>query len=229
MNDVTRWLMDGAEVREGLRLLSIYAPNPYLEKIVAAQPALFGQYLKNALQPFADSYVEAHAPLDAKAPSGYRFREEWPFLEEPSCPMELKILANDKITAYHKTIELHRKLFSCITPEECFDTAKNLLKNFQQNRQITAEFTFYRESGKVLGKHPIFQMTKNFDGYRKMSVVALVRERNRLKGSIWRAEDEIKRGDKPHLKESRMERIARKRQQLEVVEKMIQESDKTDK
>lgn len=228
MNDVTRWLHSGAEVQEGLRLLSLYAPNPYLERIVTANPALFHEHLKRALQPFSDS-IEAEAPLDAPASSGYRFREEWPFLEKPDCPLELKILANDKITAYHKTIELHKQLFFCVSPEECFETAKNLLKNFQQNRQITAEFTFYKESGKVLGKHPVFQLTKSFDGYRKMSIVALIRERDRLKGAIWRAESEIRRGDKPHLKESRLERIAQKHQQLEVVEKMIQDSEKADK
>lgn len=228
MNDVTRWLHDGAEVREGLRLLSLYAPNPYLERIVTANPPLFQGYLKSALQPFADT-MDARAPLEAPASSGYRFREEWPFLENPDCPIELKILANDKITAYHKTIELHKKLFYCISPEECFETAKNLLKNFQQNRQITAEFTYYRESGQVLGKHPVFQLTKSFDEYRKMSVVALIQERGRLKGAIWRAESEIRRGDKPHLKESRLERIALKRQRLEVVERMIQDSEKTNR
>ena len=225
MNDVTRWLYDGAEAREGLRLLSLYAPNPYLERIVKANPALYGKYLKAALKPFADS-IEAQAPLQAQEPSGFRFREAWPFLAEPNCPMELKILANDKITAYHKTLELHQKLFFCITPEECFNTARELLKNYQQNRLITAEFTYYLESGKTLGKHPVFLLAKRFDDYRKMSVVALFRERERLKGAIWRAESEIRRGDRPHLKESRLERIAQKKQQLEVVERMIQESDK---
>lgn len=96
-------------------------------------------------------------------------------------------------------------------------------------RQITAEFTYYRESGQVLGKHPVFQLTKSFDEYRKMSVVALIQERDRLKGAIWRAESEIRRGDKPHLKESRLERIALKRQRLEVVERMIQDSEKTNR
>ena len=208
--------------------MSLYAPNPYLERIVTANPPLFQGYLKSALQPFADT-MDAQAPLEAPASSGYRFREEWPFLENPDCPIELKILANDKITAYHKTIELHKKLFSCISPEECFETAKNLLKNFRQNRQITAEFTHYRESGHVLGKHPVFQLTKSFDEYRKMSVVALIQERDRLKGAIWRAESEIRRGNKPHLKESRLERIALKRQRLEVVERIILDSEKNNR
>ena len=225
MNDVTRWLRDGAEVREGLRLLSQYAPNPYLERIVSASPKLFKKHLIDALKPFAET-TAPQAPLDAPAANGYHFREEWPFLAEPSCPMELKILANDKITAYHKTLELHQKLFQCSSLEDCYDTAKNLLKNFQQNRQITAEFTFYRDSGKILGKHPVFKMTKSYDDYRKMSVVALMNERARLKGAIWRAESEIRKGDKPHLKDSRLDRIQEKRQKLEVVERMIQESEK---
>lgn len=218
MNDIARWLRNGADVREGLRLLSLYAPNPPFARLVEKQPALFGRYLVRALQPFAGQDSPA-------APGGYRFRDEWPFLSLPDCPMELKILATDKITAYHNTVMLHGELFSC-PDDKCYETAKNLLENFRQNRQITAEFAYYKEHGSVLGKHPIFGRSSAFDTYRKMSVRELLREQARLKESIWRNLDEIKKGTKPHLDESRYARVAEKRQRLAFVEKLIDESER---
>ena len=224
MNEVARWLRDGAEVCEGLRLLSLYEPNPFLESIVSKQPRLFAPQLRKTLSKYADEIPETQA---LRSPdTGYKFREEWPFLSHPDCPMELKILAADKITAYHATVEMHRKLFFCSSQEECFETAKNLLRNFSQNRQITAEFMYYRENGSLLGKHPIFQEMKKYDNLRKMSVVRLTEERTRLKGAIWRIEHEVSKGDKPHLKDTRLDRLSRKRHQLEAVEQMITESDK---
>ena len=41
--------------------------------------------------------------------------------------MELKVLAADKITAYHNYVSLHERLFDCMTPEDCFGIAKKLL------------------------------------------------------------------------------------------------------
>ena len=61
MNDVSRWLRSGAGTPEGLRLLSLYAPNPYLERIVRANPRLFGKQLMAVLTPFADAGLEEDA------------------------------------------------------------------------------------------------------------------------------------------------------------------------
>ena len=227
MNDVSRWLRSGAGTPEGLRLLSIYAPNPHLERIVRANPVLFGKHLVAVLTPFADAGMDA--PLDAPAGGGRRFRDEWPFLGAPRCPVELKILANDKITAYHNSIQAHGKLFDCVTPEECFETANFLLENFTENRHITSEFLYYKEHGTVLGKHPIFQESRKYDSYRKMGPVSLMDERRRLRQSIWRAESEIRRGDKPHLKSDRERRIKVKRDRLAVVEGMIADLEKKEK
>lgn len=231
MNDVARWLKNGAGAREGLRLLSQYAPNSNLEFLINRQPGAFTPLLIKTLEPFAEFDLEIK-PTTIEALSirtQNKFREEWPFLSEPHCPLELKILANDKITAYENTISLHRKLFSCSTPEECFETAKNLLKNFTQNRLITAEFVYYRDNGSIMGKHPIFQEMEKYKGYRKMSVVGLMEEKARLKGTIRRIEYEIGKRDKAHLLESRTDRLAVKHRQLEVVERMIRENDKPNK
>ena len=38
MNEIDRWIRQGAEVNEGLRLLGIYAPNKWLDALVRKSP-----------------------------------------------------------------------------------------------------------------------------------------------------------------------------------------------
>lgn len=223
MNEISRWMNSGAEVQEGLRLLSVYAPNPHLDKLVTANPARFKYLLVRSLSKYADIRIELE-PAPKKRTG--KFREQWAFLSEPSCPPELKILASDSITTYHSYCELHENLFDCTTTKECFETAKNLLKNFRQNRIIFSEFAFYREHHSILGKHPIFKESERMKSYQAMTDFELFESARRLKGAIWRIESEIKKGDRPHLLSERESRLARKRAELESVQRMIAEIEK---
>ncbi|MBQ7622262.1 MAG: hypothetical protein IJS66_00800 [Bacteroidales bacterium] len=218
MNEVSRWLIAGAGVPEGLRLLAKYKPNKYVERLLGSQPGKYGWLLERVLRPFADSAVSRTAP-GATVVRG--FRERWPFLSDPACPMELKALAADKITAYHAYCAAHEKLFDCVTSEECFETAKKVIENYSENRLIEAEFAYYREHGSILGKHPVFRHSRKMDSYRKMGIIALVEEQRRLKGAIWRIESEIRKGDKPHLLSERQRRLAEKQKELDLVTGMI--------
>lgn len=224
MNEVSKWINSGAEVREGLRLLSIYAPNPHLDRLVNANPPRFRHLLIRALSPFADVRIDTRPQLPERRRRG--LREDWPFLSDPSCPMELKVLAADKITAYHNYCDLHEKLFDCINPEDAFETAKNLLENYRQNRLILAEFTYYREHGRVLGKHPIFKESRQLSAYRKMSAFQLFKEQRRLNGAIWRIESEMAKGDKPHLLAERQARLEAKRRELAAVNELMSDFEK---
>lgn len=219
MNEVNRWILAGAGVPEGLRLLDTYAPNPYLRRIVEAQPAKFRHLLVAKLRPFADGDIPQAAP-EPQRPAP-RFREQWPFLSEPSCPMELKVLAADKITAYHNACDAHEKLFDCVTPEDCFETAKKVVENFSQNRHISSEFDYYKEHGTILGKHPVFKQAAKMNAYRKMGIAQLVEEKRRLEGAIWRIKSEIAKGDKPHLLSEREARLKAKTEELEAVKRLL--------
>lgn len=224
MNEVSKWINSGAEVREGLRLLSIYAPNPHLDRLVNANPPRFRHLLIRALSPFADVRIDTRPQLPERRRRG--LREDWPFLSDPSCPMELKVLASDKITAYHNYCDLHEKLFDCITPEDAFETAKNLLENYRQNRIILSEFAHYKEHGSILGKHPIFKESLMLSRYQAMTDFELFENRRRLEGAIWRIKSEISKGDKPHLLVEREARLKEKQRELEAVERMITEIDR---
>lgn len=222
MNEVSKWMNSGAEVREGLRLLSIYAPNPHVARLVEANPSRFRRTLVMALSRFADVRVDVPQQLRPERPAR-RFREDWPFLSDSSCPMELKVLASDKISAYHNYCELHEKLFDCADVEEAFETAKNLLENYRQNRSILSEFAYYREHGAILGKHPIFKESQMLRRYQAMTDFELFNNQKRLEGAIWRIKSEIAKGDKPHLLSEREARLKQKRRELEAVNSMIRE------
>ncbi len=218
-NEVDRWVDSGAEVQEGLRLLSIYAPNRHLDALVRKAPKRFSRLLKAVLLPFSTKPRTVAVP--APATPKVRFRESWPFLSEPDCPAELKILAADKITAWEESMKAHEELFQCTTPEQCYETAKKVLENYSNNRKIFSEFTHYKEHHSVLGEHPIFRESRQAAELRAMPIMELVRKKENLEEAIWRAGNEIKKGDKPHLRPEREERIAAKRRMLAQVERMI--------
>ena len=224
MNDVCQWLVSGAGVPEGLRLLSKYAPNIHLDRLVRMQPSRWGYLLSRSLSRYSDEPVRMPASDSAGSPRS--FREEWPFLSEPDCPPELKILAADKITAYHEYVRGHEELFSCITIDECYNTAKKVVENYKRNRKILSEFAYYREHGKCLGKHEIFASMKRLESLRRMSPVELVRKQKNLSGAIWRIKNELKKGDKPHLRTEREARLKEKSLELSEVNRLLGEYEK---
>ncbi len=222
-SEIDRWICSGAEVTEGLRLLGIYAPNRWLDSLVRKAPKEYSHLLKKALLPFA-----TEVPLSQTLTRGGRFREDWPFLSEPDCPVELKALAADMITTWHNYVNAHEELFRCTTPGECFEAAEKTVINFTRNSSSRLEFRYYKEHRRVLGKHPIFALTRRMDTLRRLPVTGLVRKRDNVRDSIWRAEREIRRGDRPDLKARREERLGRLRMTLNEINRMIEEYEGTD-
>lgn len=223
MNKVSQWIQNGAGVEEGLRLLSEYAPDPYTERLVRLNPTRYGYLLTKQLQKFAEqSEIEIQVAIKERN----NFRKQWPFLSDPDCPYELKILAADKITAYQNYASGHKELFSCSTPEECFECAKKIIKNFTENRKITSEFAYFKEHGVCLGKHPIFSEMERISEVRALPISELFRRKRNLENSIWRIKYEIAKNDKPHLLTSREDRLESKKRELQEIERMIADYDR---
>lgn len=218
MNNVDRWIDSGAEVTEGLRLLNIYAPNAHLSMLVSLNPKKFACLLIKRLQNFGTKGEKKQERKKERT-----FRENWPFLSEPSCPPELKILAADKITAWINQTEGHEKLFECSSLTECFETAKKVIENFIENRNITSEFSYYLEHGNILGKHPVFSVTKKIAEMRKRSILELIRRQRNLNENIWRIRNEIRKGDKPYLLIEREARLRQRELELQEINRIIDE------
>jgi hypothetical protein len=91
------------------------------------------------------------------------FREEYPFLNDPDCPNELKILATDKITAWKSYQAAHEQLTQInagtleVSEEEKLQLAKTATDAFARSESIKAELDNYQEKKEVLGKDPIFR------------------------------------------------------------------------
>lgn len=132
------------------------------------------------------------------------------------------------ITSWHNYVNAHEDLFKCTTPEECFEAAEKTVRNFYQNSVSRTEFQYYKEHHRILGKHPIFALTKKLDNLRRMPITELIRKRRNVQDSIWRAEREIKKGDRPDLKVSREERLSRLKMTLDEINRMIKEYEGTD-
>lgn len=95
--------------------------------------------------------------LDAQA-----IRVEFPFLNEKECPDELKILVADKITAWNRYNAIQAEIVEAEKEAEpnkvrLADLAKEAIICFEENKKIYDELNVYKETGKVLGVHPIFK------------------------------------------------------------------------
>lgn len=220
MTDVENWLRTGAGIQEGLRLLSLYKPNPYLARMVERSPDKYRRLLIRTLT----GRDPAPTPADRPARS---FREDWPFLSRPDCPPELKILAADKITAWTNFAREHEKLFDCVTPEQCLEHAKNCVFYYQQNRKIFSEFAHYQDTGHVLGKHPVFGEVRRSHEMLSAGPIELMRRQHNLRAAISRLKRQMGTGGRPDLDAGRAELLAAKERELAEVEKILENYEKS--
>lgn len=212
MDVIEKWIREGGGVEEGLRLLALYGPNHRLERMVKSRPEKYRPLLVRTFRRMLLSWKEEEK---------YSFRREWPFLDDPDCPSELKILAADKITAMRSWAREHEALFSSGTIEECLEHAKNCVESFSRNRKILSEFNYYKEHGTVLGKHRIFADEKRMEGLRTMDLVSLKSRRDNLARSIRRLRSQVAKGDRPDLDGERSALIAAHVKELAEVDKII--------
>ena len=212
---ILTWIKSGAPLQEGARLFALQRgkDHPFLT-LLQADPAgclpLLVQELAISAGINPDEIIQRPT-----------FRDNWPFLSNPDCPAELKILAADKITAYWRYVQAHGKLFDCVTREEQRETMRELMANYQENRAIIAEFVYYKEHKNILGKHRIFKWTKELQRLRKLNPIELVTVQHKLEHNIWRIESQLKSGKQPHLQTEREQRLNLKKMQLAEINRLI--------
>ena len=223
MTEIEKWIREGADVREGLRLLSAYRPNPWLAALVERNPGRYGRLLRKALGVM-------DRPAAGEAASRRRnLRDDWPFLGDPDCPQELKILAADKITAMRGFAEQHSKLYSCTSPEEAYETAMKCILFYCQNRKILSEFAYYKEHKAVLGRHEIFEDSRRMRELRTAGIIELIRRQKNLRTSINKLKAKLRSGARPDLELARAELLSRRERELAEVEQLIDEYRKNER
>ena len=160
------------------------------------------------------SRIEFHQPNTTTAPDAVeklrgqrKLREEFPFLGFPSCPVELKALVADRITAYHAYREHYPKLFLASTPEECRVVAGKVVEAYIENRRVWEELNHYKQHGRILGHHPIFRHFSNLRKVRAMSLRDLLQRERQVKNNIWRVQSEMKKNPDSSLTQARIDRL----------------------
>lgn len=90
-------------------------------------------------------------------------RVEFPFLNNPDCPDEFKILIADKITAWNRYLELQEQIDhaesgkTAVSNEDLAIIGSEAVKCFDDNQKIYDELNCYQTTGKILGVHPLFR------------------------------------------------------------------------
>lgn len=204
---------------EGVQLLESYSKNKLLVRIVKTDPAKGLSLMVKELSRLAGlSSEKTTGSRQTKTPA---FRDEFPFLNEPGCPVELKALVTDKFSSFYRYREIHKGLPDCTTAKNCADSCRQLIDNYLENRAIYDELDYYKKHHTVLGRHPIFKHLNKIKVLRKLSIKELVEKQIRLEHNVWRIESELKKQDKPHLMEERQRRLKDKQAELSEIKRLL--------
>lgn len=226
--DIITWLKSGANAQEGVQLLKRAGAPSLALRVVSANPVLHRQMMIDWLvhrygidQSLA--FVKQTAGVVVYKEKPKSFREEFPFLNQPDCPVELEALASRKFAKYHEYVKLHAQLRQCTDLKQCADVARQLLDSYMENRMIWAELNYYQQHRSVMGKHPIFASFARRKSMLSMSVKDLMKRKVQLENNIWRVQSEMKKGDKPHLDAQRKERLEAYQTELAEVNRLLGE------
>ena len=128
---------------------------------------------------------------------GMKFRDEYPFLNEESTPMEIKALVTDKITAYKNYAVAHAEILAAENEQDAedklYELAKSALAHHEVNQDIKKELDFYRDSnGRILGEHPNLEYLRVKQDVFDMTEADLVKGRANAQKNISRYETQGK-------------------------------------
>ncbi len=223
---VIEWLRNGANAQDGVRLMEQSGAPSLTLRLIRSNPVAN----KNMMITFLcrkynlqENYSVAwHSHEVVFQPKVNPFRDEFPFLGKPGCPVELEALASRKISKYHAYIHLHKSLRDCISLMECANVSRDLIDNYMDNRMIWNELNYYKEHHSLLGKHPIFGEFRRRNELLHLPVKELVRRQLQVENNIWRVKNELAKGRKPHLEHIRRERLSGYEQELNDINRLLE-------
>ncbi|MGA2823309.1 MAG: hypothetical protein ABSE72_07255 [Bacteroidales bacterium] len=150
-----------------------------------------------------------------------RMREKFPFLTKSDCPPELKILWADMLATHDEYIKHRDLLFQENDSVSVLEHSSGTVENYLENKSIWAEFNFYRENGRVLGKHPIFSFYKRINQIRGMTLGDIVRLKIRLENNMVKNKKLIRSQPGHGQTANRMERVEKMKNELMEVNRLL--------
>lgn len=222
------WFSSGKDPVEGLSLLRSVGGNPFLIRFISTNPKSNIKLISDNLKVWLDKNNSPEfVPVQKVATENQRktskvIRDEYAFLLNNDCPIELKLLVNQKFNTFHIFSNLHKQLPNCTSLKECYTTSASIIDNYIENRMIFTELDYYRDTKTLLGKHPIFKEFVQLKELRKLSQKELYIKKQSLEHNIWRIKSEIEKGNKPHLDTERRIRLENKESQLSEIMRLTE-------
>lgn len=176
--------------------------------------------------------VFENAPDEVK--TEIKFRDEFPFINDPDLPEELKILITDKFGHYYKFLDAHAELSNKVaqvfeenevtkektgelTDAEIFELAKKAVENFQSDQTIWLELNHYKETKTLLCNHAIFGKRKAQETVNKMTIAEAAKRAANLDNYIRRDTTKSEKSTTPEEKAKFDEKVAEWKTELELV------------
>lgn len=168
--------------------------------------------------------------LEPDAKEGLSLIVQFPFLDADDCPSELKILVQDKFTAWRKFRKLHAELIT-VTDEgkepreldnaEIFELAKEAIGEYEKNHAIYDELNYYGEHKEILGKHPIFADKLLAEKVANLSEAKAVQRRNNLRTYISRDTPKVATASTPNKAKKIQDKLDSWNKELALLEERL--------
>jgi len=193
-------------------------------QFILSKPVEKEVIIETVTEPAGDGNVGSETPpetIPMNAITGWKIRTEFPFLSKPDCPNELKVLVADMFTSHDNYVESHAKLFETKTEDEVFAAASDTVENYLNNQAIWKELNYYKETGKVLGEHPIFSENARIKEIQAMTTAEHVKLKKSLENNIARTKKTM--ADNPDHKNNgdRSERVGKMEVELKEVNRLL--------
>jgi hypothetical protein len=151
-----------------------------------------------------------------------KLREHFPFLKDPNCPNEAKVLVADMISSYEKYRETHADLFDATSEEDILKACQNIVEPYLENREIWDELEHFKKTGEFLGEYPIFNLKDQFENLKNMDGKKLAKRRETLINGINRNKKDIEKGEAdPEQIESWRKALAKRELELVEVDRLL--------
>lgn len=221
---VINWLQNGSNAQEGVCLMEQAGASPLTLRLIRSNPAgnkrVMVVFLCKKYR-ISEEYSVGFEPEVNFHRKSKSFRDEFPFLNDKACPVELEALASRKFGRYHAYVDFHRQLRNCTSLEQCADVSRQLIDSYIENRSIWEELNYYKQHRTLLGKHPIFKEFARRKELLTLPIKELVLRQQKIESNIWRVNSELRKGDKPHLEIKRRERLTGYESELEEVKRLL--------
>lgn len=189
----------------------------------------------NVLVPINETikeFIEVIASVPEAQKAGIKFRDEFNFLGKEDTPEALKALVTDKFTAYYDFADAHKELLDKValsaepnlTEDEIFELAKKAVDNFVMDQLIYDELLHYKETGKILGKHPNLAPEKAKNELLDTPLEDIPKKISNLENYIRRSTNAAEKAKTPEKKQKFLDKVVQWNADLEVLKEKLKAS-----